>query len=152
MTLLLTVKCQTGKLGIIKMTKILQQYKNEILFKHLLDLSNLTTTGMLLKQRQNSLKVQNKRFKNPIRSFAIILKYETLGIILRFFMQTETFFILKTSILTDRFPLFFTSFRQISLKTPWPDHKLCFMFVPTGNSLKIANRRNEIFKGDDVSQ
>ena len=138
MTMLLTMKCQTGKLGIIKMRKILQQYKNQIFFKHLLDLFNLTTTSMLLKQRQSSLKVQNKRFRDPIRSFSINLKYETLGIILRFFMQTETFFILKTSILTDRFSLSFT-FRQMPLKTPWPDHNLGFMFVPTGNSLKIAN-------------
>ena len=89
--LILTVKCQSGKLGIIKMTKILKQYKNEIFFKHLLDLFNLTTTSMLLKQRQSSLKVQNRRFRNPIRSFSIILKYETLGIILRFSCRPKPF-------------------------------------------------------------
>ena len=140
------------------MTKILQQYKNEIFFKHmhLLDLFSPTTTSMLLKQRQSSLKVQNKRFRTPIRSFSIILKYETLGIILRFFMQTETFFILKTSILTDRFSLFFT-FRQMPLKTPWPDHKLGFMFVPTGNSLACKagvfwSAIHELFSGMTLSR
>lgn len=61
-------------------------------FKHLLDLFNPTTTSMLLKQRQSSLKVQNKRFTNPIRSFSIILKYETLGTLsLILYLQIDAF-------------------------------------------------------------